>query len=863
MQLLHVLGPPAAPPVLWTIIINALKTSVRWLFAFEKNVPKLAKDLRIRIKHGSYNGLAVLASVEKFYDKDGLPDVKGFVDACGEGFLLSEQSVIGKALLDYFDLKDLMQKNQVFDPTVDFDTIWHSVCPEQEGHAFHSFDSIPDEPEWVDAKRSCLTKMWKQFTPVSDVFERCLKQISGAKDSCVARLFGEMCTIASKPSMFFFPTFLSGFAQGTKPFLTDNARKDHSVLRAVNEIASSISPTVDSVAIDCLKMQMTDKQLRQTCKIMRKATTCLEKDADNASEAKLSGCKRSGFFPSYDSVSKKARSMKSLIRQKLPIIDLPDGKGVPIALALEMKYMQVIAECPEIATADSLDAWISYDGCRTGKSAQSDSSHTEVTLCLSARWNEDTPIIREYRFKQEKRNKNQECLVTFAVVSGEDSADKIQKNIVHPYKQSIQEIRKNYKTQDGKTIQGGLHFYTDKHGNLSCLGGREKTTTEAESYPEKVITITFHVKADLKGLWGLFNIKDFCESRDIDAGDFGVLNDPSMSASQREFIQSCTHVTGNDGEIENDGKITSEDVHQMETTKDSGRLEQGQRVMVLRQNDAEARDSDMLEFFGDDVLRMLVACLLHNRMRIDQMFLRWIFKVAKKNGPTKVDAVLKVFDNHNIKYKYKTDEYVMPNLDGVRCIKFQENVLPGVMEVLYPTDPDKQVYCKDIFRNWCSIDKTLSKKHFHELSKEEIDSLPKRLNSFAIRYPVLTGDKDMFSAVYFHFIAQGHLAKLFKVHIEEFGTTLSLSSMETVEARHKQLGRLLWRKSIIQDMTRTRKEQREKQAQCAADGIPYEPEEVVYDNDYSRGRGIDILVESLTISFALCDFVNDLEDVQV
>eukprot|EP00960_Hanusia_phi_P010216 298163-Hanusia_phi.AAC.2 len=87
--------------------------------------------------------------------------------------------------------------------------------------------------------------------------------------------------------------------------------------------------------------------------------------------------------------------------------------------------------------------------------------------------------------------------------------------------------------------------------------------------------------------------------------------------------------------------------------------------------------------------------------------------------------------------------------------------------------------------------------------------------------------------------------------------------METVEARHKQLGRILWKKSIIQDITRTRTAQRKKEKECAAQGIPFYPEKQVYDNDYSRGRGQEILLESLTISFATYSFLNELEDVQL
>eukprot|EP00960_Hanusia_phi_P050848 760466-Hanusia_phi.AAC.1 len=101
-----------------------------------------------------------------------------------------------------------------------------------------------------------------------------------------------------------------------------------------------------------------------------------------------------------------------------------------------------------------------------------------------------------------------------------------------------------------------------------------------------------------------------------------------------------------------------------------------------------------------------------------------------------VEDVLKVFEDKNVTYKYdpnsKSDYSAVPSLDGDQCIKFQEEVLPGIIDVLYPNQPDKREYCKAVFENWCSIDRTISKKHRHELTAEEIESLPRRLNSFAI-----------------------------------------------------------------------------------------------------------------------------------
>eukprot|EP00960_Hanusia_phi_P044727 756787-Hanusia_phi.AAC.1 len=153
------------------------------------------------------------------------------------------------------------------------------------------------------------------------------------------------------------------------------------MLDAVNEIASTTSPTVEFVATECLRLQMTDKQLRNMCRIIREGTTILY-PAPPGMPFRCRKRKRrsSGFFPSYDAVTKKIKSMKSLVRQKIPIMHLPNGKGAPLELVVEMAYMKLLKDYPEVADASRIHVWIAYDGCRLGKSSQSNSSHTEFTL---------------------------------------------------------------------------------------------------------------------------------------------------------------------------------------------------------------------------------------------------------------------------------------------------------------------------------------------------------------------------------------------------------------------------------------------------------------------------------------------------
>eukprot|EP00960_Hanusia_phi_P064557 765827-Hanusia_phi.AAC.1 len=304
----------------------------------------------------------------------------------------------------------------------------------------------------------------------------------------------------------------------------------------------------------------------------------------------------------------------------------------------------------------------------------------------------------------------------------------------------------------------------------------------------------------------------------------------------------------------------------MISTKETGLLVEEQRVLVLRNNDAELREVGFLDFLGDNIMEILVACLLHCRIRMVQMFLRFVFKLAAKNGSDMIQEVLNVFKKHNVTYNFdmkkKNDYSAVTSLDGTECIKFQEEVIPGIIEVIYARQPEKQAFCKEVFQIWASVDRTLSKKNRADLTAEEIDSLPTRLNSFAIRYSVLTGDKGLFSAVYFHMICQGHVKKLFDLHLNKFGTTLALNSMECVESRHRLVGRVLWKKTIIRDISNSMLAEREKAKVCSSLGIEYQPTQFEFNNEYSKdgSRGELYLVEVYTARYCLESLLDDVED---
>mmetsp|Transcript_14858 Transcript_14858/g.34174 ORF Transcript_14858/g.34174 Transcript_14858/m.34174 type:complete len:81 (-) Transcript_14858:15-257(-) len=79
-----------------------------------------------------------------------------------------------------------------------------------------------------------------------------------------------------------------------------------------------------------------------------------------------------------------------------------------------------------------------------------------------------------------------------------------------------------------------------------------------------------------------------------------------MPRERRQFIQMCT--------LNSDAPPTGADLEKIASTKNTGLLRQGQRIVLLRQNDAGIQDHEMLEFMGDNVFEMLVACILHNRI---------------------------------------------------------------------------------------------------------------------------------------------------------------------------------------------------------------------------------------------------------
>ena len=113
-------------------------------------------------------------------------------------------------------------------------------------------------------------------------------------------------------------------------------------------------------------------------------------------------------------------------------------------------------------------------------------------------------------------------------------------------------------------------------------------------------------------------------------------------------------------------------------------------------------------------------CMLHSRIRIVFMFIRYVFKVAKKNGNVMLQAVLDVFNRHIINYKVQelrgaSFDQALRSLNGNESRKFADVVIPDIIDVIFPGQPERQAYCKEIFVKWASIDSTVSKKHCKQI----------------------------------------------------------------------------------------------------------------------------------------------------
>ena len=339
----------------------------------------------------------------------------------------------------------------------DFHSLWKKACPDIDVQQHASLDSIPDdEPLWLGAKEKFLNQMWKEIDPVAVFFSDCLNRFSGCKD--IGEAFGKLCTVAPKGSPFYFPKFFSGFVEGCKDHIEDTARDHSCLLKAVNIVAHTIAPTLEDAAIDSIRSGMTHKGYVGSFKIYGSGAKRLR-------TGKLIRCKGPMHSPSH--LSSARSKIKQEVRTKLKFVTTPNGKGISFELAVEISFMKLKEAHPEVMKAKRIHVWIGFDGCRLGTSSESNSAHTDFTVCITVEWDDGEPLVETYRYEQEVRLKSFRSLLTFLLMSVDDSAENIERNFIHPYKNSIHCLRLDRMIR-GKFIRGGLHFYKDSEGDLNC-----------------------------------------------------------------------------------------------------------------------------------------------------------------------------------------------------------------------------------------------------------------------------------------------------------------------------------------------------------------------------------------------------------
>eukprot|EP00960_Hanusia_phi_P003205 94800-Hanusia_phi.AAC.1 len=206
------------------------------------------------------------------------------------------------------------------------------------------------------------------------------------------------------------------------------------------------------------------------------------------------------------------------------------------------------------------------------------------------------------------------------------------------------------------------------------------------------------------------------------------------------------------------------------------------------------REHDILNEFGMSCLQ-LILCMLHMEMRITTCFVKWCYKTAQKLKL--LNAVQRVLLESGINYNLEGAVDSLPNLDGDQCGKMLKKALPQVVDLLVSDLQVRNEY-KATFDNWSSILHTLRKTHISELESEEIESLELRINDFVINWVALSGDKQMFSAVYFHMLSARHVTEIFQHHMQNNEMPLGLLSMSTSELRHKVHGRTAFRQGCAE-----------------------------------------------------------------
>jgi len=269
------------------------------------------------------------------------------------------------------------------------------------------------------------------------------------------------------------------------------------------------------------------------------------------------------------------------------------------------------------------------------------------------------------------------------------------------------------------------------------------------------------------------SVSNFCAEVSIPVDCFWILNDGAAEGGSN-IVQLCMF---------NRQTLSQADKAALRSSRSSNMLHAGQRVVVLKQDESFTRQHDMLNQCGL-TCKSMILCMLHLKLRITSCFVKWFYKTATKMRL--LQAVNRVLVTSGINYNLEGSSDRLPSLNGEQCDDMVEVALPRIVDVLINDSVlNNQFQFQEVFKIWSRILSTITKTHRNYFQPGEIESLQGRINSFVIKYVSLTGDKQMFSAIYFHMLSSGHVSDLFRHHMDVNELPLGLLSMSTNELRHK------------------------------------------------------------------------------
>ncbi|EKX37074.1 hypothetical protein GUITHDRAFT_145307 [Guillardia theta CCMP2712] len=555
-----------------------------------------------------------------------------------------------------------------------FEDIWKANYPNDKCPM--NVEDIPKEFEY--RKEKILKDIFSEVGSLSALLSKGIRQMSGLNGSSQAgKAFGHLSTLRQNPdSLFHFENFLTGYAHAIAPNLDSRCERNRKVKKAIQSLYDAIAPNVDEVGLLTMGQQLTHKSLKFVYDMMKKC-----------------GVK---IFGSTSSISTSRAKQKKLVTDMVDgINELPGGHGASILKLLELLFMKLAREDPNMYLVEFLVLSLCFDSTRLGSSAQSGTEQTEFAMNLIAVWNKAVDVANSM-FDQETRMNSPASYISFLLLYLKDTIENIDKNLWNVYGFDLKSILKDLfvtcENGEIKKIKAGLHFYKDKDGVLNCIGGRDRTASDPNSTPDLVIEIEIDFRGDLKGFWDLMGmsgggsqknpdhacclyckvkngerhcifdinevatettVDEFCKDRSLRPDVFWLMQDVVMDGGKNNIVDTCMF----------DGKsLNRQDITKIRSSKTSGMLKKGQKVVVLKQDHGMSRDHEKLSDIGLTCM-CLVLCMLHLKMRIVHCALKSIFFTAKKKK--RISAAQSILHKSGINYKLElNDKKQLPNMTG-------------------------------------------------------------------------------------------------------------------------------------------------------------------------------------------------------